>query len=198
MTKVKPSEGRATITDHLSHLEISIPSKIQTAKLAALIFGLIIWLFGEIMILPKLFGANSSMTHSAAGNVDVPGVFFLTIWIVGWTFYGMVDIYGILWLLGGREILIVKRESIALIKKIYNFSVRTREYSNEHVKKMRVSPEVISASSPMFPFKFWGITGNNMIAFDYGIKTVRFASAMDEAEAGQIIENINKRGYFTD
>jgi hypothetical protein len=43
--------------------------------------------------------------------------------------------------------------------------------------------------------RFWGI-GGGLIAFDYGAKTFRFGASLDEAEAQDIVKELNRRHKF--
>lgn len=55
----------------------------------------------------------------------------------------------------------------------------------EHSAQLRVSPPVYQGRKNIIP--------DGTIAFDYGAKTYRFAQAVDEAEARQLVETVVKR-----
>jgi hypothetical protein len=118
--------------------------------------------------------------------------FFLIFWLLGWTAGGVFALYALLWLAVGKEIVSLRPGSLTIKLAVLGVGL-TREYDLAHIKNLRVSPE------PANPFgwsmSFWGI-GGGLIAFDYGAKTVRFAASIEEAEASQIVSDLEALHTF--
>lgn len=64
-----------------------------------------------------------------------------------------------------------------------------------HTKNLRVAPNTWNPYDWSAAMQFWGI-GDGPIAFDYGSKTVRIRNPVDEAEARQIVTELNAQHSF--
>lgn len=174
---------------------ITIPSRKNWFAIAFLGFWLMGWAFGEIAVLgvvgTSIFAALSGKaTEASAGFLGVSG--FLLIWLAGWTVGGGFALYTFFWQVAGKEVIEVSNSAITIAQKIFSFS-RPKEYESTHIQALRVSPPIQSMFSPWSNAgRFWGI-GDGLIAFDYGAKTYRFGSGLDEAEAKMILSEITQR-----
>lgn len=157
-------------------LEIVIPSKANVFVIAFGTAWLGGWSIGESHALRTLFG----------GGVSRGFDLFLLFWLVGWTLGGGAIAYWILWMAVGKEVVRITHEGLSLTREVLGMG-RTREYDVEHVKALRVAPDRTDANMQFFR----GLdSSGGLIAFDYGAKTVRFASSIDEAEAARIVDDI--------
>lgn len=179
MAVVSPSSGRAKITDRGADLQIIIPSK----KSFFLILFLTAWMGGWVM--GENFAVRSLFHPKGESQLD----YFLWFWLIGWTIGGAFALLGLLWLVAGREILTISNSRLVLERRIFALGTK-REYEISSVKSIRVNPNeglyANRSAAGMF-----GINSGS-IAFDYGMKTVRFG-AVDEAEASHIIEQLKNR-----
>jgi hypothetical protein len=150
--------------------------------LAAWLVG---WCFGLVMAARALF----------LEPVDAPTL-FLAAWLIGWTLAGGFALYVWLWTLAGREVLVLRPDSLVMKRDLRGLG-RLKEYDLLHVKNLRVSPVPWNLYSWSGGMQFWGV-GGGPVAFDYGSRTIRFGSGLDEAEARGIVKELRARHAFPD
>lgn len=195
MPIVPPTPRFKVETLDLNITRIIIPSRKNWFTIFFLGFWLTGWAVGEIMVLrimaTSIFGAVAGKAPNAsAGLLGISG--FLLFWLAGWTVGGGFAIYTFLWQVAGKEVIEVNSGGITIANKIFSFS-RPKEYDAQYIKDLRVSQPANSMWSPWgHAGQFWG-RGQGIIAFDYGAKTNRFGSGLDEAEAKMIIAEITQR-----
>jgi len=181
MAKIKPGKRRATISEGAKGLEIIIPSKKNIFIILFLSVWLVGWALGEIMVPRELF----------SDKPDDASKIFLVVWLVVWTIGGIFAIYIWLWNLTGKEIISVNSLSITVKRSLFGYG-REKEYEMTHINNLRVSPQPFNPWNFSSGLQCWGI-GGGVIAFDYGARTYRFGSGIDEAEATQLLEKIKER-----
>ena len=185
MPVVQPSQRKALVWDTPGGLEIVIPAKrVLFAKLFLLIW-LLAWLWGEIMIIGQL--------ASGAGNGGTSTS--LLVWLAFWTVGGALAIWALLWMNFGKERVTLSATTLGIRREVLGVG-RSREYELTHVRNLRVSLEpfhMISSGHTLRPIAIRG----GSIAFDHGASTVRFGAALDEAEASQILADLNSRHSFS-
>ena len=181
----KPYKGRATIQDNLTDLQIIIPAKRNW--LAALFLGgwLGGWLMGELFAL----GALLSVLRGNPANL------FVLFWLVAWTAFGIFAIRTLVWLLAGKEIITVGGNKLEIKRKAALFS-KPKVFDLDAVKNIRAQ-EIVSDYERR-RLDFGGLSSAGTIRFDYGLKTVQFASGIDEAEARFILEKLKERRLLTE
>jgi hypothetical protein len=183
MNYEKPGKGRATIDDKGYELQVIVPSKknfLVTLLLCAWLGG---WAIGEVMVLTVILPGTA--------KTDVGALAFTVFWLIGWTIGGAVVISIVVWNLLGKEIVALSGHRLKLERKALRLS-RSKEYSLSEIENLRV---VTGGIQPVFGWPrmdaFWASSGS--IAFDYGMKTVRFARAIDEAEANYTVGLMKRR-----
>ncbi len=181
---VKPFSARHTTDDLLDSLKITIPSQKQWFQILFMGFWLIGWAFGEVTVVGSLLSGK---------GFGGPSLFMIA-WLGGWTIGGGYAIYILFWQLAGNEIIEVSNSGITTSRSILGFGLFPKEYSSEYIKALRISASV--NANDVFGWsrasRFYGI-GGGIIAFDYGAKTVNFGAGIDEAEAKQILAEIQQR-----
>ena len=196
MPIVKPPKERHTFEEHGSSLRVFIPGKKNFFKLFFLGFWLIFWAFGEIAALGIILaGIVAQLTYTSKNGPS--GLFvvggFILIWVSIWTIAGSFALYTFLWQLAGKEKIEIAYDAIKIQDAIFGLG-RKKEYSATSIRDLRVS--LAAASSNIFGWprtsNYWGKPAG-LLAFDYGAKTFRFGSDIDEAEAKQILEKILAR-----
>ena len=176
--KIEPAKARYIVENLASGIKVTIP----TAKNWFVILFLCAWLGGWF------FGFTSASGELLSQNNKTPSA-FLSFWLFGWTLGGIAVCFTILWQLFGQEIIEVTNGS--LIRRILIGGVGlNREYDFSHVQALRVSQMDVAASqmARWSPVPFGRTAGP--IAFDYGARTIRFGSYLDEAEAKGLIEQL--------
>jgi len=162
----QPFPTRATVSEQVDGLRISIPSKWSWSLLfpAAWLCG---WTVGGVAAGLSLFRRFS---------------FFVCFWLVGWAVGEVVVGYMILYALGGREIIVANSETLTCRKQIFGLGW-ARSYRVVEMRNLRFQ-RAESASNRRIPSR---------IAFDYGAGTVGFAADLDETEAAQLLSRIRQR-----
>ncbi|MDB5048263.1 MAG: hypothetical protein JWO30_1334 [Fibrobacteres bacterium] len=194
MAIVNPEQSRVSIEEFADRVVVSIPVKRNWFLLLFLGFWLCGWAMGE-------FGAIASIVGGAGWFLSktkpiehamIPGGLFLLFWLGGWTVGGVFAIGSWLYQLKGKEI-IVRDDRFISHKRDFVIFKRSKEYLNGHVKSLRVSTGSgnIFNASPERMFEFWGMGGGS-IAFDYGSKTIRMGSGLQDAEVNPILEALSK------
>ena len=180
MTIIKPGAARSIISTTIRGLEIVIPSKKNIFLILFLAVWLAGWAFGEFTVPTEFF----------KGNPNSGSIIFTSVWLVFWTIGGGFAIYTWLWNVAGKEIITINSLTLSTKKDLFGYG-RVKEYEMSSVTNMRVSPQPFNPFDFSSGLMFWGI-GGGVIAFDYGAKTYRFGSGIDEAEANQILARINE------
>jgi hypothetical protein len=180
MPVVTPLAAQHVVRDNIDSLQITIPSRKQWPIILVLPVWLMGWALGEAtvggMLLLSLFSGPS---------------LFMLVWFVAWTLGGGWAIYTLLWQIAGKEVVDINSQLITIRRMTLGIGI-PKEYIGECVKDLRVSPPVYSSLGWSRGAEFWGLSGG-WIAFDYGAKTIRFGSGVDEAGAKQVVSSIKER-----
>lgn len=184
-----PYKCVATIQDNFTEIQITIPVKRHWFTILFIGAWLGGWLIGEsfaIAAVTNLFGDN-------------PAGLFILFWLIAWTVAGFFVFRAFLWMLKGKEIITVGQGRLSIARKGVLFS-RPKVYDLNEVKNLRVQEdktdigEIFSGRrSDLGPFKLGG-----KIRFEYGLKTVKIANGIDEAEARFIIDKLKERRLLTE
>jgi hypothetical protein len=185
---IQPYTGRAIIQDHFTELIITIPTKKNWLAIFPVAIWLAFWGMAEVFAISALFNQFTFF----------PGLIFFLIWITFWTFGGVMAFKSLLWNLIGKEIITVDQVSLTIDKK-GALLFKKRMYDINQVKSIRVQEDDTSNdgffSRRRTDFGFAAYEGT--IRFDYGLKTIKFAVEIDEAEAKFIIEELKNRNLLT-
>jgi hypothetical protein len=184
-----PFEGRAKIEHDGLSTKIYIPSRKNWFIIIFLLFWMVGWFWGESSTIKEVLDAESSLIDG-----------FMIFWLLGWTLGGLFAIVVLFWTLFGCEIVTIEKPIIRIEKGLFNTGIFKKNYDLPTIKNLELSPE--STFANIFSNKnkigdFWGLTGGK-IRFDYGMKTIKFAIGVDEAEARHLIEEIKRRGNYRD
>ena len=200
MTLVEPTGPRYTVEETGEGLTVTVPARKRWFLIFFLGFWLVGWAVGEVAVISILiagalgaFGAEGVESAPPVGDAGPFAGFigvFLVAWLGAWTVGGVVAIYSWLWLVAGREVLVFSVDRLRVEKRVPVWT-RTREYRLGEIKRLRV--EAGSRGSALWwsndPYGMWRGT----LAFDYGAKTFRIGTGLEEAEARMILEEIARR-----
>lgn len=178
MKKVSPYQKNSSITPTRDGIEVSIPSKKNWFITIFLPLWLGLWFLGEM----------SAIKEIIKGAQDHQG--FMILWLAGWTAGGAFAATAWLWNVAGKEILKFTQSAMTYTRAIGGLKI-SREYDLTHVKDLRVSPTPSGFFIQGGGFDMLGLNGGP-ISFDYGAKTVRIGSGVDEAEAKIIVQEIKR------
>ena len=183
--RIAPPARRSSSRQTPEGLEISIPAKRNIFLMLFLGAWLVGWCFGEM-------SAARELLSGKAGATDL----FLAAWLVAWTLGGGFALYAWLWMFKGREVVILRPNALVSKRDLWGLG-RSKEYDLQHTKNLRVAPLSWNPHDWSAGMQFWGI-GGGPIAFDYGSRTVRIGSGVDESEAREIVNELRSRHAFPD
>jgi hypothetical protein len=167
----------------------NIPAPRRRLTLLLLTAWLAGWLLGEGFVVRALLGAGSPDLPLFRWVPESPDLFLL-VWGAGWTIGGVLVLVIWLWLLAGRERLILKPGVLVHRYEIQRIGF-SRKYDLGKLRNLRVSPEPSLQSSGQGRWYVELVGG--VVAFDYGEKTIRFGASLDEAEGQMIVGHIKGR-----
>ena len=183
MTTVAPPGPRFSVETTFDGTRVVIPAKRNLFVVAFMAVWLCGWAFGEVTVV----GFLGELFASEGGLVAAP---FLLFWLCGWTLGGAAVITFLLWNLIGREVITFEHGTMIVAKRIGPLGL-PRRYDLAHVRDARVSPPSVTSRRGrrrgQNPF-----TGGK-IAFDYGARTFRFGTDLDEAEAKYLLDILHPR-----
>lgn len=173
---IQPQSARFRAETTADGLRVVIPASRNWFAMLFLLAWLGGWTIGETNVAGQLLNAG-----------DRTPTGFLLFWLAGWTLGGLFVFATVLWQLAGREILTAN--SLALIHRIEVFGVGVnRSYGASDIKNLRATEYIASSTwsqrrmlPPLFGF------GHGLIAFDYGARTIRIGSSLEEAEAKSLV-----------
>jgi len=167
---------RAHVSETANGWQITIPPRRNIGAMIFLPVWLCGWLFGEVMVIREL------------AFVPVPEApsLFMIIWLAGWTLGGGLAIFALLWMYVGMERILLRPDALVIARELNGREVHARQYAIGNTSNLRVVPDDRWA---------WGF-GGGKIAFDYGARTFRFGAGIDEAEARDIVSQMQKRQNF--
>lgn len=183
-----PYQGRATIHDNITNLQIIIPAKRNWFIIIFIGAWLCMWLAGEVFALAMIGG--SVLGHSPAG-------FFIVFWVVAWTAGGFMAFRFFLWSVAGKEIVTIGQGTM-MIEKKGALLAKPKTYDLKEVKNIRVQEDIPDYMGPFggFPRSGFGkLYSGGTIRFDYGLQTVKFAGGIDEAEAKYILGRVKEKHF---
>ncbi len=178
---VRVPDMHSKIVDEGEGLKITMPVKRNWF----VIIFLCAWLGGWFM------GENSAIDQVLNSDVPLSENLFILFWLIGWTIGGIFAFTSLLWMLIGEEDLFFTYESLTVVKNLFEI-LKPKKFIITEVKNFR-----ISTRNKMFDNKlnFSSLSSGKfgIIAFDYGAKTIKLGTSIDEAEARMLIEKIRSR-----
>lgn len=164
-----------------------IPSKIRAFVVIFIVAWIAIWTTGIYNVLSKHV-INGSWRNDEGG--------FIAFWLLAWILGGIYTLGLILWTFRGEEQIRIGKEYISNRKQVFGigYGKKYRQSEAKNVRVVEQSALLAQQSQPRVPFFLSNSTG--AIAFDYGLKTIRIADDLDEAEAKHIVSEAKRRGYI--
>lgn len=184
MARISPTDTRVQMLDTFDGLEVIIPGRRNLLVAGFLLLWLGGWAMGETFAIRQL------LKGGLPGFADA----FLVFWLGGWTLGGGFALYTVLSMVFGREHIILRPDALVIRRELFSIA-RSREYDLDQIRNLRVSPAAFNRPGSAASLQGFG-TGGCLIAFDYGASTIRFGSAIEEAEAGQVVERLASRHRF--
>jgi phage shock protein PspC (stress-responsive transcriptional regulator) len=186
---VKPPAPKHKTEDLGNKLIISIPNMKLWFLIIYFGFCLIFLAFGDFVVLGILI-----FNRNGWDKTTIP---FLVLVAVFLTIAGGFMIYSLAWQISGKEVIEITTQSIT-IRKVSLGPSFPKEYSANYIKELRVSSSNMNTNHLMLIWAYgytppWQNYNIGSLAFDYGARTFRFGSSVDEAEAKQIVAEIEQK-----
>jgi len=185
---VKPPAPKHTCEDLGDKLIIAIPSPKHWFRIILMgIYTLVLAIAGLSFLGYLEFGQE----------LDKPPILFFIIFVIFWIVFLCLMIYQLLWQIVGKEDIEITAQSIK-ISRVVPVLHSQKEYLASYIKELRVSSSNLNLNPPMMSWTYsyyypWHHNAIGSLAFDYGAKTFRFGMSIDEAEAKQILAEIQQK-----
>lgn len=179
---VTPPPPRFTTEAVPGGIRASIPSRKNWLIILFLSVWLVGWAFGEIQAATELLNPSENSPS-----------LFMAAWITGWTLGGIYVFSTIIWQLAGREIITL--DSTTFEHRLEAFGLGwSRRYALAKIKHLRVTEYARASFTNQSAWAPPLIgSGHGPLAFDYGAKTLRIGSALEEAEAKLLLAQLEAR-----
>lgn len=189
------SNARSTISHGNRNLEVSIPAKRNYFVIAFLSFWLTGWTIGGFIAIGVVLFSSTPISAQL----------FLLFWLCGWFFGEVAAGSTLLWQLTGKEIISINNKGISLTSKIVSFS-KSKHYHINNIRNLGIASTNSSTpfntnnsvANPMLSKFLSFVPTTGQLSFSNGMKTIRFAAEVDEAEAQQILAAIIKSRILTE
>jgi hypothetical protein len=179
MAVEKPEKGRAQVDEKGIFLQIIIPSKKDIFLILFLCGWFGFWSIPETDIIKELIQETQRQGFEL----------FPFFWLMGWTVGGVMVLWVIIWFVAGKEIITLSPLTIRIERKAYGVGL-SKEYSLSEARNFRIR---MGGESIYSGLEAWGF-GGERLAFDYELKTVKFASGIDEEEAVYLLDVLKQKG----
>ena len=163
------AQGRARVDRLPEGLRIVIPARRGWPALLFVAVWLVIW---------TVAGANTIGDLLAGRTEDEV---FSVVWLGGWALGLLFGCSMLAWGLLGREEITLASGAMTVVRRAGPYRRRLR-FTRDRIAHLRTEAN---------PRAGRGIGGES-IAFDYGVRTHRFASTLDEAESRHIVELLRR------
>lgn len=146
-----------------------------------------IWM--TVIFFGAMFAVCLSLTLDESGDLLSRGIVDGILSLIPNFAMGLWLLLVVLWNLFGRVHLRLTRDEAFLRREIFGFGL-SRYFAPDFVKNLRVTERPVSRFGIVWnPYALPEVGG--MLSFDYGEKTVRFASNLDGSEACFVADRIN-------
>jgi hypothetical protein len=179
----KTPKLRVTLTGGPEGLEIVIPAQ---RNLVVLLF-LGVWLAGWVM------GELTTLADILKGGPRQPDGLVL-LWLALWTVGGVFATYMWLWMLVGKERILMGTSVLRLKRDVLGLGP-AHTYELFRVYDLRVATRPVGPRDTAVTPRLARLIGG-LIAFEHEGKTIRFGASLDEAEAQMIVDRMRQRYAF--
>ncbi len=175
----------STFTDK-NYTSIIIYPKRERWKEALLFAWVIGFTFvGFYMIYLMLFGGLENIDNSGIkGNPEEVlknQKIYLSVFIGFWVYFEYKVVYGLLWLMFGKELIKIDRDKLSIKQSIFSIG-KSKKYFNDNIKKIELIEQKPFSFGFDYENAFWR-KGTDTLLFDYLKKPVSFAKKLNEKDA---------------
>jgi len=187
MAVIKPSLPKHKFEDLGDTLRFTIPNPKSWRFIA---FSSA-WLLPPVIFL--IIGLWALIAPNNSVHIDLPSSLVSLLYLI--PYFGVwigIPLFALLWQLTGKEIIVVTQQSICLKWSIAGVG-RSVEYPAREIQNLRISTNGSRRPWPNFLSRQLGNFFSRKVAFNYKGKEKQFAGLIDEAEARQIVEAVQRR-----
>ena len=177
--RIEPGKPRYELQPSSTGLVVSIPAGPNFLALASVLVWVIFWTY-------------AGLSAFAEAGKPGPQQTFMKFWLIGWVCGEGFAACTLAWQLAGKEELVFR--GAHLLHRVSVFGLgRTREFSSAQVRDIRTVPQVLIPwhERLLMPPPFG--QGYGAIAFDFDAKTYRVGASLQDAEAKEIVAELQKR-----
>lgn len=174
------TNGRIKVIVHDTYLEISVKVLRNIYVIAPLIFSALVWLFGLIFLVDKVF-----VTYRTIIEMGIAGMLFF------WLLLGGILFSTLYWIFYGKERLLVTHDYIQTEKPIHLYK-RKRAYPIEDISNIRVAKEVFKVRRN----GVWEDDFRTVIRFETPYKNVVFGRGLSPSDAEFIFMELARSPYL--
>lgn len=140
------------------------------------------------MIYLLLFGLD--LIDNSALNGDPQEVLrnqkiYVTVFIGFWVYFEYKVVYGLLWLLFGKELIRIDGEKLSIKNSIFSFG-KAKKYFNDNIKKIELIEQKPFSFGFDYENAFWR-KGTDSLLFEHLNKTIPFGKKLNEKEANLLM-----------
>lgn len=152
------------------------------------------WLLMGVLIFWLLLwgGVLAAVAHAVLrGQIEEVGffvIFFLLVWLGGWSLGGGLALYGLLWMGFGSERIDIGPEQITMTRMIPGYQ-RVNSYAKAEIRSLRLVETGQGLTDWLLSLRPFGI-GNGLLSFDCRARVVTFAEGIDREQAASLLEEI--------
>ncbi len=132
---------------------------------------------------------NAVISSIRSGNSDLSSIL---VDVVLWIIIGALLSYLLAWQFIGKEEVEVSDRSIKISQNVVGIKF-PKEYMANHIKDLGLARVSVSDLTTWGRASIWWDFGIGLISFDYGAKTIKFAGGVFDAEAKQIVAEIQRK-----
>lgn len=178
-----PLPGGEPAAPPRSDVVVDLPSPRRPVTAAILCFWLVGWAFGLAFMLQQL------QVHRPFGGDEL----FLLLWMAAWTLAGVSAFVYMLWLVAGRERVLLEPGSLVIRHGVWGvwWTRRWPLASIRHLRPFgRGIPPVVALGLELAG------RGASGVRFESGESVVRFARSLSETDARAVVDLLRARHDF--
>jgi hypothetical protein len=177
------------LEEYSNSIFLFLPPYKDVGTMVLLPLFFLAWSFGGIVGMPNLVSGKVYELNPSISPIFL--TLFLLVWLICWALAEMYIISVIVRMYFGQEIVEITESSFIVRQQVFGF-LNERTYYLVDLWNLRTIPK-----EPMTPFKNrykpWNGQGDQTLAFDNQLGTVRFGAGISETKATKILEIVQEK-----
>lgn len=179
------SSNRVLVVNTPERLTLSLPAPRHWFTLAILTAWQIVWAIGLVATLSAIFGPQIGSPAA---------LFFAVAWLLGWCGAGLFSLYIIAWMLNGREIVTLDRDTLTIRRDIRGRG-RDQRYRLAMIAALRADDDRAGLYELATSLRLFGL-GNGKLHFDYSGLDYCFGAGLSRGEADAVAALLDSHPLF--